>query len=94
MPNEVIGKLNNQKGELSAYVFWCPGCVTHHSFDLIRWTFNESFEKPTFSPSLLIQMPNDPNYRCHLFVRDGNIEYCSDSKHDLAGTTVPMQSLD
>ena len=27
---------------------------------------------------------------CHLFVRNGMIEYCADSSHELAGKTVPM----
>lgn len=29
--------------------------------------------------------------RCHSFVRNGNIEYCSDSLHEYAGKTVPLQ---
>jgi hypothetical protein len=28
--------------------------------------------------------------RCHLFVRNGKIEYCGDCTHDLAGRTVDM----
>lgn len=91
---QVLEKLNNSKGELAAYMFWCPGCKCYHSFALDRWTFNGDFERPSFAPSLLITMPSDPNYRCHLFVRDGKIEYCADSNHALAGQTVDMQSAD
>lgn len=28
--------------------------------------------------------------RCHCFVRDGQIEFCGDSEHELAGKTVEM----
>jgi hypothetical protein len=91
---QVLDKLNNSNGEFSAYMFWCPGCGCYHSFDIKRWKFNGNFEQPTFEPSLLITMPNDPNYRCHLFVRDGKIEYCSDSLHKFAGQTIQMWSTD
>lgn len=30
---------------------------------------------------------------CHSFVRDGQIQYLSDSTHHLAGKTVPMEPL-
>lgn len=51
-----------------AFWFWCPGCVTHHSFrtkaykgetravgagPVPIWTFDGNMESPTFSPSLL-----------------------------------------
>lgn len=90
----VIEELNDQSGNLAAYMFWCPGCKSYHSFDLKRWTFNGDFEKPTFSPSLLITMPSDPNYRCHLFVREGKIKFCSDSNHEFSGQTIEMQGVD
>ena len=35
-----------------------------------------------------------PEQRCHLFVKNGQIEYCSDSTHSLAGKTVPMVDRD
>lgn len=89
----VIEPLNTPSGKLGAYMFWCPGCVTHHSYDVSRWTFNGNFEKPTFSPSLLINQ-HDPKTRCHLFVREGKIEYCSDCHHELAGKTIDMEPMD
>lgn len=91
---QILQPLDRPDGKLGAYMFWCPGCKSHHSFAVGRWDFNEDFENPTFSPSLLITMPDDPNYRCHLFVRDGKIEYCSDSNHEFAGQTIDMESLD
>jgi hypothetical protein len=32
-------------------------------------------------------------YRCHLFVRDGRLEFLADSTHALAGQTVDMQEI-
>lgn len=72
-----------------AYVFYCPGCKSHHRFDIPRWTFNGNLERPTFSPSLLYDAGTP--HCCHLFVRDGQIEYLSDSKHVFAGKTIPME---
>lgn len=73
------------------YFFWCPGCQTNHRIDSPRWTFNGDYEKPTFSPSLVTD-PNGPNH-CHLFVRDGKLEFLADSKHALAGKTVDMEDV-
>ncbi|MGC4033677.1 MAG: hypothetical protein QM754_18485 [Tepidisphaeraceae bacterium] len=30
-------------------------------------------------------------YRCHSFVRDGQIEFLGDCTHELAGKTVPLE---
>ncbi|WP_417615282.1 DUF6527 family protein [Parasphingorhabdus sp.] len=65
------------------------------------WSFDGNLEKPTFSPSLLVMTgsavdpnfkdePDDPPTICHSFIRNGNWEYCSDSKHALSGQTVPV----
>ena len=72
-------------------MFYCRGCGTNHYFDS-RWTFNEDYEKPTFSPSLLVEIghyPN-PNDICHSFVTDGKMQYLNDCTHSLAGKTVEM----
>lgn len=73
------------------FLFWYPGCNTNHLFDS-RWTFNGNFERPTFAPSLLTW--SDPARRCHSFVRDGCIEFLSDSFHELAGKTVEMMNME
>lgn len=56
------------------------------------WTWNGDMEKPTFSPSLLCNkgLPD----QCHLFVRDGRIEYLSDCHHELRGQTVDLGEID
>ena len=82
-------------------VFYCPGCEYYHFFtielgtDKSRpcWTFNGDMEKPTFSPSLGVNMAM-PESRCHSFVRDGQIQYLSDSHHKFSGQTISMQEID
>ncbi|MEI8270275.1 MAG: DUF6527 family protein [bacterium] len=90
------------------YTFYCPGCDETHTYQILTpeaenearslngkvsfetWTFNGDFEKPTFAPSL--------NYatnrrRCHLFLRDGIIDYCQDSWHKYSGQKIPLQDF-
>lgn len=73
---------------------WCPGCNTVHGirYEPAGWTWNGSVEKPTFSPSLLTNagQANAGKPICHCFVRDGRIEFLSDSTHALAGQTVDL----
>lgn len=56
-------------------------------------------ERPTFSPSLRVYHPKHTNERgeevpertlCHLFLRDGVLEFCGDSPHKLAGQHVQL----
>lgn len=61
------------------------------------WTFNGDEERPTFSPSLLVHgapEANPPTPRCHSFVRDGRIEFCTDSTHAMAGRTVDLPEIE
>lgn len=73
------------------------------------WGFNENEEAPTFTPSILVyphryliktpdEFPPDglvgESPLCHSFVRDGKIEFLSDSTHPLAGKTVPLPPID
>lgn len=86
-------------------VFWCPGCLGGHSFHIKppepTWQWDGNMESPTFNPSLLVRHHGnenaEPRYRegqvCHLFVREGRIQYCTDSTHELAGQTVDMQPV-
>lgn len=78
--------------------FHCPGCNALHPYRVSgeatgpMWTWNGDIERPTFTPSLLVN-PGDPTSSCHLFVTDGQIQYCSDSFHSLAGKTVEMVDI-
>ena len=55
-----------------------------------NWTFNDNFEKPSFSPSLNYATQHK---RCHLFLKDGNIEYCTDCWHQYAGQKIPLEDF-
>lgn len=71
------------------------------------WAFNGDYLKPTLNPSILVQgsvwrgrdidNPLDPKcwqeLYCHSFVKDGMIEFCADSRHALAGKTVPIPAF-
>jgi len=78
--------------------FHCPGCKSGHAFMVYDgsgkgWTFNGDAKRPTFNPSLVVEMsgPTGDVRRCHLFVRDGQIQFLGDCDHDLKGKTVPME---
>lgn len=88
--NKVISE--NDNGQL---IFYCPACKFSHAFDS-RWTFNGDFEKPTFSPSLLVKYPwGDPpkNMVCHSFITEGKISYLDDCTHEFAGKTIDMEGI-
>lgn len=65
-----------------------------------KWDFNGDLENPTFSPSLLrstniprneAEKINRVEYtQCHLFVTNGQIQYCTDCPHEFAGQTIPL----
>lgn len=79
------------------FMFYCPGCEIYHSVQVEKgpeyagapiWSWNGDLEKPTFEPSLLVKIGDDR--QCHLFVRDGNIEYLVDSHHELRGQIIAL----
>jgi hypothetical protein len=82
------------------YWLHCPGCQNDHAFTVggpvgaqPRWTFNGSFDRPSFQPSLLCNR-DYPESRCHSFVTDGRIQFLSDCWHSLAGKTVDLPDWD
>ncbi|TDX52144.1 DUF6527 family protein [Orenia marismortui] len=84
---EIKSSLNETK-----LLFECPGCGYAHVVDS-RWNFNDDFDKPTFSPSVLVNK-DDSTRRCHSFVTDGKIRFLDDCYHELAGKTVDLPDLD
>ena len=79
------------------YLFACPGCGGLHWFKTVGnrpcWSFNDDLNNPTVSPSILNRWDfknRIANKICHLFIKNGKIQYCNDSTHDLAGQTVEM----
>lgn len=82
--------------------FLCPGCEMLHPVRVDRtsqlpsWDWNGDVNKPTFSPSILVQFnwgEKREERRCHSFVRDGRIEFLSDCTHALAGQTVDLPDI-
>ena len=79
-----------------AWRHYCPGCKWMHVIPTDaraqanghKWTFNGDESRPTFHPSVNIVG------QCHYFITDGQIRYCGDSKHALAGKTVDLIDLE
>jgi hypothetical protein len=82
--------------------FDCPGCKSQHSLpvrprtgDGPSWEWNEDVDRPTISPSLLVSWSymvdgQDVKHVCHSFIRNGEIQYLTDSTHALSGRTVAI----
>ncbi len=82
---KVKGKPDNYK----KYIFMCPGCEEYHAFNN-TWVFNNDFEKPTVSPSILLTWGKHINKRCHSFIKNGKIQFLNDCHHKLKGQTVDL----
>lgn len=71
-----------------SFLHWCPGCNEVHQFKVAPatspvWSFNGDFERPSFSPSMLIYVTHTedddekplPTPRretlCHYFIKTG-----------------------
>lgn len=91
-------KLLRQNSLSNALMFFCPGCQCGHMVTVngernpkgFTWGWNGDLEKPTFSPSVLMEHNGEPPMRCHSEVRDGMIQFLADCTHKLAGQTVPL----
>lgn len=75
------------------YVFHCPGCGHAHPIEVPHWTWNGSFDKPTFRPSLLCN-GSYPEHRCHSFLTEGTIQFLGDCHHGLKSQTVEIPDWD
>lgn len=79
------------------YGHYCPGCKSIHVIYTPRWSFDGNVEKPTFSPSIRIFTRADDGIpevtECHYHIRNGVIEFCGDSAHELKGQNVPLPEL-
>jgi hypothetical protein len=94
MTKRVVERVDAADGDGAQFYFWCPGCETHHAPNH-SWSFNGDYEKPTFSPSVLVtRRTADGVATCHLFVRDGMLVFLHDCTHGLAGKRVPMVPID
>lgn len=78
--------------------FFCPACKELHQINAVvgppvengPWGFNGDFETPTIAPSIRVKYGKET---CHSFVEGGNIRFCSDSTHAMAGKTVPLPEV-
>ena len=97
-------KLKKTEYKEGEYVFWCPGCQCEHSVNTeIKgslhpvWSLSGSLDNPTIFPSICVttkwSVPCFKDKVCHLFIRNGKIEYLPDCTHELAGKTVDMVDI-
>ena len=75
--------------------FHCPACKCSHALNTRKhlqpyWDIIVVGGKVSVSPSLLVRSGNG-NTICHLYIRDGVIDYLSDCTHKMAGKSVPLQ---
>jgi hypothetical protein len=101
--------VNPSNGE-AGYVYWCQGCnqlhqvITEGGKPNQHWGFNGDLERPTFTPSVLVTYPANPDAdeeykewrterRCHTFITDGQVQFLGDCTHALAGKTEPLPDL-
>lgn len=76
-------------------IYDCPGCGHTHSVPAKRWNWNGSVDSPTLHPSVRHYIPvceDHPQEEtiCHYHIVNGEIRYCPDCRHSLAGKTVPL----
>lgn len=84
MSRPLSSKLRRTNGHVQ---HWCPGCMTMHEIDLIQGQWDGDAECPSFSSGIIIPGA------CHYFIVKGEIIFCGDSTHGLAGKTVPMPDI-
>lgn len=70
---------------------WCPGCKFMHPLP-DGWTFDGNLDAPTFTPSFKHTWPPTGKI-CHYFLTAGQLQFCTDSTHALAGQTVALPVL-
>jgi len=84
--------------------YYCIACKQYHMVNISNpnlqptWTFNGDYDKPTFSPSVLLTQAytkesGKRTYVCHSFIRNGKIQYLGDCTHELVGKTVDMVEM-
>jgi len=94
---DVVEICASEDGSEVLLIFQCPGCKYGHHARIKGkgpvWGWNGSKEKPTFTPSLLVNQ-HHPESRCHSFVKDGQIQFLGDCFHDLKNQTVPLAPVE
>lgn len=49
--SNIMGVLNVAGAQI---LFWCPGCDKPHAISTNLWGFDGNYERPTFTPSVLV----------------------------------------
>lgn len=101
----MIRNVDDHGVHYEALMFVCPGCYTFSEHDTglhmlpvnskeksPSWDWDGNLEAPTLSPSILSNKDN-PQLRCHSFLKAGVFEFLEDCAHSLAGLHVPMMDL-
>lgn len=75
--------------------FMCPGCKERHHIqvgaeDGPNWSWNGSYDKPTFVPSVHLKTSN---VTCHSFISYGKIQFLGDCTHELANKIVELEDI-
>lgn len=91
-------KTSDKSPQLGLIYFKCPGCQVLHMIPTAgksAFRFNGDFEKPTISPSVLVQgFLNKSKSICNFTVTDGNIYFLPNSTHDRADQTVELPDME
>lgn len=87
-----------------ALMFVCPGCQkkdpSHTGILMIpvntdakspSWHFDGNVNFPTLTPSIITT--DGDGHVCHAFLKEGVMEFLSDSTHSLANSSVPIPDL-
>lgn len=69
---------------------WCPACQMRHRLP-DQWKFDGNLERPTFTPSFKHSFGK--GRVCHYILTKGQLHYCSDCTHNMAGQVVPLPLL-
>lgn len=80
------------------HAHWCPACEEMHDFAVeqpfrngARWSFNGDGNAPHFEPSMNYAVgptPSGKTFRCHYFLKNGQIQYLADCTHAMVGQTI------
>lgn len=90
--------MNKIVKEGDRYYFYCPGCKTNMFWDS-RWAWNGDYDKPHLTPGSPTSSPSikfnyGDNKMCHLYIVNGQLWFCSDCTHELAGQIVEMEECE
>jgi len=93
MGKKVARDFTSRSGERSPTIM-CPACKYPHLFNS-GWTFNGNYEKPTFTPSMLVQSHDLLRRKtvCHSYVTNGEIRFLGDCTHDMKNQTVKLEAF-